>query len=258
MKDIKVIVATHKNYNMPKDSMYLPLQVGAEGKVSLGYTPDNTGDNISEKNPYFCELTGMYWAWKNLNNDYIGLVHYRRHFVSQRKSKDFFDCVLSLSQADKMLNEADVILPKLRNYYIENLYDHYKHTMYIEPLDEAGEILKEFYPEYSDEFNLLKTRKTAHMFNMFIMKREVFCDYCQWIFDILDKLDQRIDKSRYDSFHARYLGRISELLLDVYINTNNIKYVEARVSSPEKTNWLVKGSGFLKAKFFGSKYGKSF
>ena len=77
---IKVIVATHKKYIMPADEMYIPVHVGREGKDDLGYTPDNTGDNISNKNAYYCELTGLYWAWKNLQADYVGLAHYRRHF----------------------------------------------------------------------------------------------------------------------------------------------------------------------------------
>lgn len=81
-KDIKIIVAAHKKYHMPEDSCYLPLHVGKKGKDDLGYLGDDTGDNISEKNPYYCELTGLYWAWKNLKADYIGLVHYRRHLAN--------------------------------------------------------------------------------------------------------------------------------------------------------------------------------
>ncbi len=69
---------------MPNDDIYLPLHVGAKGKKSLGYTQDDTGKNISGKNPYFCELTGLYWAVNNLDADYIGLVHYRRHFSTKK------------------------------------------------------------------------------------------------------------------------------------------------------------------------------
>ena len=72
---------------MPNDDMYIPLHVGAEGKkdkqgnpLDLGYQKDNTGENISELNASYCELTGLYWAWKNLDADFIGLSHYRRHF----------------------------------------------------------------------------------------------------------------------------------------------------------------------------------
>ena len=82
MKNVKVIIATHKKYDMPKDKLYLPLLVGADiNKKDLGYTKDNTKKNISKKNPYYCELTGLYWAYKNLKNDYIGPAHYRRHFT---------------------------------------------------------------------------------------------------------------------------------------------------------------------------------
>lgn len=80
-KETKIIVATHKAYRMPTDKMYIPIQVGAIGKDSIGYQRDDTGDNISILNPFFCELTGLYWAWRNIDADYIGLVHYRRLFL---------------------------------------------------------------------------------------------------------------------------------------------------------------------------------
>ena len=77
---IKIIIASHKKYQTAEEEMYVPIQVGAEVKEKIeGYIQDNTGDNISTKNPYYCELTGLYWAWKNLDADYIGLVHYRRY-----------------------------------------------------------------------------------------------------------------------------------------------------------------------------------
>lgn len=153
MKDVKIIVATHKKYQMPEDSIYLPLQVGAEGKEKIeSFKQDNEGENISNKNPYFCELTGLYWAWKNLNNDYIGLAHYRRHFTMQKKlpkiEDERFKYILNNKQVKEKLKDVDVILPAKRKYYIENLYSHYKHTMYIEPLDETRKIIQEKYPEY--------------------------------------------------------------------------------------------------------------
>jgi len=262
MKNIKVIIATHKKYQMPNNELYLPVQVGKQGKEDLGYKADNEGENISSKNPYFCELTGIYWAWKNLNADYIGLSHYRRHFSNKKKlPKDVegrINSTLKYEEAEKILENVDIILPKKRKYYIENLYDHYKHTMYIEPLDETKKIIEEKYPEYLKEFEELHNRTSAHMFNMFIMKKDVFDDYCKWLFDILFELEKRTDIERYDTFHARFFGRVSELLLDVWINTNNLKYEEVKVIDIEKVNWLKKGTSFLKAKVTGKKYEKSF
>ena len=262
MSKLKIIVATHKKYKMPDDELYLPVQVGSEGKENLGYQVDNNGENISNKNATFCELTGLYWAWKNLEADYIGLCHYRRHFTCKKlipfNEDAKFKILLNKKQTEEILKDTDIILPKKREYYIENLYDHYKHTMYVETLDETRKIIEEKCPNYLPEFDKLHKRTSAHMFNMFVMKKEYLNDYCEWLFDILFELEKRIDSSKYDSFHARYLGRISELLLDVWINTNGLKYREVKVIDMQNVNWFKKGWAFLMAKFTGKKYRGSF
>ena len=261
-KNVKIIVAAHKKYQMPEDDLYLPLHVGAEGKDDIGYIKDNTGENISLKNPFFCELTGVYWAWKNLDADYIGLVHYRRYLTVAKKipktEDEKFKKVLNKEEVNKLLEDTDIILPKKRKYYIETIYNHYKHTMYIEPLDITGEILKEKYPEYVPEFEKLKKKTSMHAFNMFIMKKDLLDKYCTWLFDILFELEKRVDNSKYDSFHARFYGRISERLLDVWLETNKLSYKEVKLMDMQNVNWLKKGSSFLMAKFTGKKYGKSF
>ncbi len=262
MKDIQIVVATHKKYQMPKQEIYLPLHVGSKGKEKIGYQTDDIGDNISDKNPYFCELTGLYWAWKNLDAKYIGLCHYRRHFsvrkiITTNENKKF-NKILNERQARELLKNTDIILPKKRNYYIENLYSHYKHTMYIETLDETKKIIEEKYPEYVEEFKKLHKRKKAHIFNMLIMKKEILEEYCIWLFDILFELENRIDVTKYDSFHSRFFGRVSELLLDIWINTNKLEYKEIEFVDMQNINWIKKGTAFLLAKFTGKKYTKSF
>lgn len=260
--DIKIIVAAHKAYQMPQDDMYLPLHVGKEGKEDIGFAGDNSGEHISERNPYFCELTGLYWAWKNLDADYVGLAHYRRHFAAKgrvpKAEAKKFSAILSRAEAEEHLKACDVVLPRLRKYYIENLYNHYKHTMYVEPLDEAGKIIAERYPDYLPEFEALHKRTSAHMFNMFIMKRDVLDRYCTWLFDILFELEKRVDPTQYEAFHARYPGRISELLLDVWLRTNKVEYAEVPVMEMQHINKFKKGMSFLRAKFTGKKYGESF
>lgn len=263
MKDVKITIATHKKYKMPNDNIYVPIHVGKELKnEDLGYEGDNEGENISSKNPYFCELTGLYWAWKNLQNEYIGLAHYRRHFsVKKCKSKipeERMNYVLTKEEASKILERTNIILPKKRNYYIETIYNHYKHTMYIEPLDETRKIIEEMYPDYLPQFDRIYKKTSAHMFNMFIMKREILDEYCEWLFSILFELEKRIEVNKYDDFHARFFGRISEILLDIWIEKNNLSYEEVKVIDIEKVNWIKKGSSFLIAKFTGKKYSKSF
>ena len=260
MEKIKIIVATHKKYEMPEENIYLPLHVGCEGKEKLGYKGDNTGENISTKNPNFCELTGLYWAWKNLDSEYIGLVHYRRHFTTKKiiPKKEKFSKVLTKTQIEEKLEECDIILPKKRNYFIENIYSHYAHTMHIEPLIETEKIIQEKYPEYYEEFENLKKTTQMHAFNMFIMKKEYLDKYCTWLFDILFELEKRIDITQYDAVHARLFGRISERLLDVWIKTNKLKYEEVKVMDMENINWAKKITSFLMAKFMKRKYKKSF
>ena len=255
--NVKVIIATHKTYAMPADPMYLPVHVGAEGKNPIGYTPDNTGEHISTKNATFCELTGLYWAWKNLEADYIGLAHYRRHFALGRKGEPM-ERLLTEKEAQDLLTGKDGILPKKRQYVIENLYSHYAHTCHVEPLDITGEIIREKYPDYAPAFDHLKKRTSAHMFNMMILKKEHLDAYCTWLFDILFELEKRVDASQYDSFHARFFGRVSELLLDVWLEKNPLNCAEVPVISMEPVNWFKKGGSFLLAKFTGKKYGKSF
>lgn len=243
---------------MPSSNFYVPIQVGAAISPTLNFTKDNTGDNISDKNPLFCELTALYWAWKNSSADYIGLVHYRRHFSGNNhfikvKNKK----VLDPEKLQNTLKNSDLILPRKRHYFIMNLYDHYAKTMREEHLIATEKIITNQCPEYLPEFQKLKTHTSMHAFNMFVMKRELLDQYCSWLFPILFALEKEIDVANYTSFEKRYIGRISERLLDVWINTNHLPYTELRAINIEPTNWLKKGSGFLAAKFTGRKYEKS-
>lgn len=255
--DIKLIVAAHKPYRMPDDKMYIPLHVGAEGKDSFGFVGDNTGENISLKNPGFCEVTGLYWAWKNLDADYIGLAHYRRHF-SLKKHKDVFESILTFEQAKEILTHYPCILPKKQNYFIESIFSHYTHTHSIEHLLALESVISRNCPEYLDEFQNTKKRTSAHMFNMLILRKDLFCNYCEWLFDILFELEKEIDTSDYNSFDARVFGRMSELLLDIWVYKNKIEFKEIPYIYTEKIDWFRKIRCFIGAKFFGKKYGKSF
>ena len=261
--DIKVLVAVHKKFWVPDDPMYLPVQVGsALAEKELDFQRDDIGDNISAKNGKYCELTGIYWAWKNLDADYIGLVHYRRYFTNRKSfywlKNDKRDNILSRNQAEKLLRKVDVILPRKRNYYIETLYDHYSHTHDGKHLDMTRDIIARNCPDYLDDFDKVMQRKSAHMFNMFIMSRQRFHAYCQWVFTILGELEQIVDTSSMNTFESRYLGRISELLLDVWMEKNQIVYEEVPFVQLGKVNWLKKISSFLKAKYKNEKYKQSF
>ena len=246
--DIKIIIATHKQYWMPDDPMYLPVHVGAAGKESIGYQRDDEGDNISAKNPNYCELTGLYWAWKNLKADYIGLAHYRRHYSNGKRFGDKKDKVISSAEMEKKLKDTDILLPTPRNYWIETNYSQYAHAHHAIDLDTTRDILKEKYPQYIAAWDSSMKKTTGHRFNMFVMKKEFFDQYCEWLFDVLFELENRLDISTYNKNDSRVFGFVSERLLDVWIETNHYSYKDTTYVFMENQNWLVKGSNFIKRK----------
>ena len=246
--NIKIIVAVHKPYRIASDPVYLPVHVGAEGKESIGFQPDNTGENISSKNANYCELTGLYWAWKNLDADYIGLVHYRRYFSDGSLNSDKWKRIISGKELEARLKKRDVLLPVPRNYWIETNYSQYVHAHHAVDLDTARDILKEKYPVYLKAYDKIMKKTSGHRFNMFVMKREYFDKWCEWIFDVLSELERRIDICDYSKNDARVFGFVAERLLDVWIMTNHIKYEDVPYVFMENQNWFVKGTNFLKRK----------
>lgn len=270
-KEVKIIVATHKQCEMPRDKMYLPIHVGAEGKqnedgtpVDFGFIKDNTNENISAKNYCLGTQTGLYWMWKNLDADYLGLVHYRRFFVGKiADKKNMLSNVLTYEQLLPMLDHYKVFVPKKRHYYIESVYSHYAHTMDSSQLDLTREIISRSSPEYLDAFDRVMNRTSAYIFNMMILKKELMHDYCSWLFNILFELEERIDQTNMTAFEKRFGGRISERLFNVWleyqIENGTIQEKEIKeLPYTEDVNWSKKIRGFLAAKFLHKKYGASF
>ncbi len=237
---MKLVVATHKPYQMPAGPAYLPLHVGAMGKPSIGFERDDSGDNISERNATFCELTGLYWAWKNLpGEDALGLLHYRRLF---RATPD------ELAAA---LEKVPCILPKRRNYFIETTYSQYVHAHHAADLDTTRAILAERHPDFLDAFDATMRSTRGHRFNMLVMRRPLLDAYCTWLFDVLFELERRLDISSYSPYDARVFGFVGERLLDVYVTAQKISYVEFPVRNLESQHWPSKILKFLLRKFRG-------
>lgn len=255
--DIKILIAAHKKAQMPKDDMYLPVHVGkALNSMDFGYAADNVGDNISEKNSFMCELTALYWGWKNLDSEYLGLVHYRRYF-SCRYGRWKFGLIMKRAEMERYLAKADVILPMKRYYIIETLYSHYKHTHDVTHLEIARATIETICPEYIESFDKVMERRSGHMFNMMVMKRPILNAYCEWLFSILFEMEKGVDFKTLTPFDARWPGRVAELLLDVWITHNKIQYVETGMVMLGDENFFAKLKGFLAAKYFGIKYNRS-
>ena len=259
-QNIQILVAAHKEYAMPTSTMYLPIHVGKEGKKPISFIGDNTGDNISLKNANYCELTALYWAWKNLGCEYIGLSHYRRYFsddqraVSNRKNKkkELFSFILTEEQAQTYLMDYDVILPRKRNYYIETVWNQYCHAHNLDDLVLTRSIVNEIYPDYIDSFDYVMNGRKLHLYNMFVMRKSIFDEYAEWLFTILFELEKHVDISGYSTYQARIFGFISERLFNVWIHHNQLKVKELGIIQLENENKIKKYTQFLKRKLYKS------
>ena len=177
----------------------------------------------------------------------MGLCHYRRYFTrsNPRNCEKKKEAVLKSSEFEQLLHRCPIIVPDKRKYYIETNRSHYNHAHYAHDLDLTEAIIHEKYGAYGDAFEKVMNRTWAHMFNMFVMRRDYFDAYCEWLFDILRELELRADVSRYNAVEARLYGYISELLLDVWLEKNGLKYHEQNVAFLEPQNWVKKGGKFL-------------
>lgn len=252
-RKIRIIVAAHKPYWMPEEEMYIPLQVGAAGKESIGFRRDDEGENISEKNANYCELTGLYWAWKNLEADYIGLAHYRRHFAGGKHGGSKEARVITEAEVREKLKGTDILLPTPRHYRIETNYSQYAHAHHARDLAAVREILGEMHPECLRPWDESMKRTVGHRFNMFIMKKEQMDDYCEWLFGILGELEQRLDISGYSGNDRRVFGFVSERLTDVWLAARGAAYRDTPYIFMEKQNWIAKGGKFVRRKMLGGR-----
>lgn len=159
---------------------------------------------------------------------------------------------MSTAEAENLLKDYDVILPKQRNYFIETNESHYLHVHEHEPLEVTREVINKKYPAYAKSFETVMKRTKAHYFNMMIMKKQPLDEYCTWLFDVLGEVEKRIDYSNYTPYEQRVFGFLSELLLDTWLGCHpEYRTVDVNYVFMEKQNWLLKGGKFLKRKIMG-------
>lgn len=235
MKKIAMYVITHKKFKCPKLDGYISLQVGAAKNEKLGYLEDCINENISDKNKNYCELTGMYWLWKNINDvEIIGINHYRRYFSKSEifKSSKLF---LNIKQIEKIFKKYNIVLPK-KEIYKETVYEQFCISSgFPKDLDKVEQIIKEQCPEYLNDYKeIMKTNK-IHQFNMMICNKELYNEYCKWLFEILFKLEEIVDLSDYNDYQKRIYGFISERLLNVWVKHNKLKVKEMKVTNIESS-----------------------
>lgn len=222
---ITIYVATHKKAEFPKEKIYKPIRVGsALNSDDFGYQRDDIGENISNKNKSFCELTATYWIMKNDKSDIVGLTHYRRYFFKKHKNNKL-ENVLSEKEIREILKEKDIIVPNSTFIIKHNAEKSWEKTHIKKDYDECRKIIAEKYPDYVEAFEQFSKSRFLYICNMFIARKEIFDEYYKWLFDILFELEKRTDISNYDDYNKRLFGFMSERLLNVWL----LKHKELKI-----------------------------
>ena len=247
MESTKIYIVSHKSEEELKKDGYCYIHVGDNIKNS-SLLCDNTGNNIASKNSTYCELTALYWIWKNAKFQNVGLVHYRRFFLS-KKSNVFKFHFLDKKVIENILNNYDMILPK-KYKCKETIYENYCLHHFGSDLNDIRKIIEKKFPDYLESYNyIIYHQKSFYTRNMFIGKKEVVDKYCSWLFAILFEFEQNVDLTNRDLYQRRIFGFISERLFNVWLYKNKIKIKENKIGftymSPLKDFFRRNVSSFI-------------
>lgn len=255
--NVKMYVITHKDFDMPTitGDGYIPLLVGAVDKpktLTDKYLCDNSEENISIKNNSYCEMTGLYWIWKNTSDKYIGLVHYRRYFLNESQRLKFQynyyvrhvnneseNHIITKKEIEAILKNNKLVVKKSK-IYRERTIDLFEAFVGKECISETIDVLKKE-PHYKVFANYLN----KHVFiecNMFIGEKELIDRWCEWIFNVLSIIDELHHQKTNKYYCNRELGYIAEMLFGAWIEANGIDYVVLDVITPgESTQSSIRG-----------------
>ena len=237
--NLSMIVCCHKECVLPTMTCLLPVRGGsliADGEIQM-QRDDRLGsdvcDNISAKNGSFCELTAIYWAWKNLrtmrpNTHYVGVNHYRRYFytgesrnvpnVVVKSERQVDDYVINIDVFADALKKSDVIISR-KEHTKNSLYHRYCQYHMSDDIRMLVCVLHELHPEFDQAVCDVLFRSNAFSpYNMFVMQWSWFDEYCAWLFEVLFELERRIDISAYNRLQRRIYGYMGERLLNVWLH----------------------------------------
>jgi len=230
MECIKLFVCCHQPASVPEHPLLVPVQVGAALAQERfpGFLQDDAGENISHKNRSYCELTAQHWAWKNTDADYYGFFHYRRYLYPDPKAKRPYrierspdEKTLSKLNFDSLADiipQYDLIAPKSENMYV-SVREHYAAAAFHhkKDLDLTEAIVRDLYPGCLEAMENYFSGTVHYFGNIYIMRRQVFHDYCAWLFPVLEAFDQQADVSAYGPQERRVNGYLAERLFGVWL-----------------------------------------
>lgn len=216
MSKVSIFVACHKPTKVIANNAYVPIHVGraiSKYKEEMAdMIGDDTGNNISEKNSSYSEMTAHYWIWKNVQDvEYVGLCHYRR----------LFGVDITESNIDRIMGNNDVIMV-FPAYQIDSVYSCFVKFIGGENMAITAQVVKKLCPEYYDTLIALGNDVMFHPFNMFICKKELHSRYAEWMFPILFECEKYIKPSPYSNAN-RVIGYIAEMITQLFFIHNHLK-----------------------------------
>jgi len=247
-----MLVATHRpESEVPSDDFHLPVHVGhALDPVATGHQPDDVGDNISHLNRSYCELTALYWAWKNLDSDVVGLSHYRRYFRGSHPGPAGKG-ILSRDEATALLASHDLVLPRPRNYYVETIESHYRNGHHGRDLDILRDVVADLSAAYLPAYDRVFGGRRLSLYNMLLTRRDVLDAYAAWLFPLLAATSARIgDQRERTDYQQRTVGYLGERLLNVWATHHgtDLRIAHRSVVNTQGEPRLRKAAGLVRRK----------
>lgn len=237
-KELGIFMATHSKKCEQIAEWIIPIQVGAAFKTNyIEQVVDCTQDHISHKNKSFCEITALYWMWKNTQYHNIGLYHYRRRFALEKE------------QIFSLLSHSDIILPKEKKLRI-SVEEQYIKEHGNEDWNKMLQVLQKRYPEYYESSRKIFKDNKLYKYNMFITNRQIFESYCDWLFPILFEIEKETNSNQRNSYQMRYIGFLAERLFTLYIKHNHLQTTEVETLFENKKNNIEKLVNFINEVIF--------
>ncbi len=231
--DVNIFVVTHKEYNVMQDEVYKPICVGNK-YTNEDYYNDHVGENIAHLNDKINECTAIYWMWKNTNSKYVGLNHYRRYFYSN----DFLveENILDKQVISDLMRKYDMLVAKSEVFNTTVLAQLLETTVNENDVLFVKEVFKKninkFQPEYLSCFEaVMNESNNFFRCNLFITSRELFNEYCEWLFSFLIPIAEEVDTSKFEGSDKRLIGFFAERMLTVWLLKNGLKLFELPYSN---------------------------
>ena len=229
-----IYIVTHKRVDLPKLKGYRAIQVGSAEDDFPGCLRDDTGDNIADRNASYCELTAMYWIWKNTDDPYKGLAHYRRYFGRRAFSSRVSD-ILGYEALIGMLQGRDLLVAKPAVYHVNAREQLLMECCTPENFSKLEAVVEALSPEYMAAFQRFFAGNRAAQYNMLLCRKGLFDDYCAWLFPILFSLEDKVDLSGASAYQKRLFGFVGERLMNVWTLHNRLSVGYLPVVSTEYT-----------------------